>query len=156
MSIQVDDEFFESKLQNDSLQICCKASTYSAFLGRRIDAHKDEVCATDGIVDVRAEEEVSSPALLDHIAESRLKDWEVHQIPSFWIRRRVPCCDPGRVDVDDGHVDVGTAGCDNRAGGTSDVACADAADAANGRMRMSLCCISSADIVDVVMRRGRH
>lgn len=51
----------------------------------------------NGIVNVSVKKEVAASALLDDFIETRFIDWKCV---------RVPLCDSGGVDIDDGNFDV--------------------------------------------------
>lgn len=101
-----------------SLQISGISLAHTALLCGCIDANKDEIGLLDRLIDIRAKEQIASPASLDDLIETRFEYGQGIAVPS---------CDPGRVDVHDRDGDVGTAVGDDAAGGAADVARADAA-----------------------------
>ena len=63
-----------------------------------LEKGQDLLCLGDSLVDVRAEEEISSSGLLDDLIESWLIDGEVVRVPSV---------DSGLVEIDNGYSDIG-------------------------------------------------
>lgn len=78
-------------------QVSSVTSTDTGSLGGGVDGDKDEIGFDDGFVNICAEEEVSTSALLNDLVEARFINGK---------RIRVPLCDTLRVHVHNGDLDV--------------------------------------------------
>lgn len=83
------------------LEVCGKAGSDTGFLGRGVDADKNEVGLSDGVVDVGGEKEIATACLADDGLETGFIDREL-------VVGTVPGVDAILVEVDDGDLDMRT------------------------------------------------
>lgn len=82
---------------SDLRKVSGTAGAHTGLLGGGVDRDEDKISLLDGTIDVGGEEQVLAAALKDNLLETGLVDGQLV---------RVPGSDTGRVDIDDGDLDV--------------------------------------------------
>ena len=60
-------------------------------LGGRVDTDEDEVCLSDGLLDVGGEEQVLPTAFLNDLIKPRFKDRQIVRIPLLNFKIKIGC-----------------------------------------------------------------
>ena len=73
----------KAPVKRNLLEVGTEASSHTRLLRRRVDANEDELRLTDGLVDIRREEQVAAARLLHNLDETGLVDGqtEVWAVP---------------------------------------------------------------------------